>query len=1578
MCCIAVLVVASAAASLRIDDMPLQRDAQLPHSPRGLALAGGDLPEKDEPANIPSSATSQESSVGATGNAEEAAAAPAAADQAPARTSLAGDGHVSVDAPAVAPGSPASGPASPQNGDEQTPPGLSEEWEEQISTVQRGLESLLRESTEDVNRANTTLQRIVAEDDDAEDEVTLPFQGESAAPEPMAQGSTPGGSGLPAAKPGDAAGALPPPSGGTHHRPEVTVVKADVEPQLAGSEQQPGGSARDGAEKGPVPGTGGQSGQGGGANASSLRPGGPKPSTSDSTPAASGNATGGSPPLPTSPATPPAPPSMSDLLLVPSRAGETCDATCERSGELVCKRKRGLLAADCGAMVEAFGCKAPCAQAHGVLLASPALVSDWPAVLAGLLELRERAADAGAAEDGSWDAQSYPQGAADAQRAQGSRSPKSTAKPVAAGGAAAPLLPPSNASGPHDGHTLTCVVPQMLPLDGAPAGSESSAAWALDCAASHPSARRLCPCGRMSALAEENKRLRESLAAEAKERLEELTVLSKHVRDVLRGFASSRLELKEKDMAILEQQEEDEAMARAHAIMEALETVEYETGMVKLADGTTMLFHEAKQEAEDILLDVSDRAKERANERATEALHAEEHAGAGGAQAEGERGSAPPPGGPLTEDEPSGEGADSGPPEEGGTNSGNEPDAPETPPTTPDVPAPTPGGSHPSPQPVGGEDGPGATSSPGPSESMQSTHQATAEPGAQMAASPVAGQGGSSSSEGQPQPGGSAKSPGGAAGGNRQAVPSHGASAGLGRPVASASPHPLSGGDAEPAPKPPGRPAPSGGATSRAHTPHGAGGSTGSGTTASAGTAPTEPRVRPKHAPGEGSGLLGGGSHDPAILSYNAVLLQDIAALLAAAALGGIAAALVGAPPSFGYLLGGAIAGPSGLGLVANLEQVGTVAQFGVVFPLFANGLQFHLKDHARFHKQAAITALALSASLMGLFALLGMATGLVSGVTEGVLIGLAASVCSPGVAIANLVHLGHLTRTAGHIGTGIMAAQDLLMGLLLSLPHALAPYLQHQRKADASHHRHSAGAGHSALPPAAGQTPGTSIGRHLAVAGTGAWEAASGAVAAVASATGAPSPHGRRLAEASAGTLGASHVDAAPHLAAAEASLSAAEQANVSPVFLAAGALLKSAAAFVLVALLTALVSRRIVPSVVDFLGQRGQQRDVHLLALVGLCMVLGVATEAAGLSLEMGAFFAGLMVAGAKDIERVMKAVDPLAQVFSGMFFASIGLVISPSYVLAKAPVIVSAIAVLFVVKTVLLFAVTRWLGFETRHAVITAVALAQVSEYSLIFTGKAHAIGLMDRATYLRWMTATIGALVTSPLFARTAPFILRALGVNADGGAQRPTGATAHGGAAAPMADSGSDCDADPASASPGYGPADGNGLAACAHPGAPEQYSSPSRMGASRWSAQGNNVGGGGSAASPPALPAGTSTTVEGVHSDGELPSQADSTRAESRESASDDGVALWRGRSSTPHEVRHRGAAARDRPGNRAVAAGSTSARVTPTFGGARPPSTLQRASLLAAMSHNARHGADTGDAAQARPLQAHTDLDRV
>jgi len=79
---------------------------------------------------------------------------------------------------------------------------------------------------------------------------------------------------------------------------------------------------------------------------------------------------------------------------------------------------------------------------------------------------------------------------------------------------------------------------------------------------------------------------------------------------------------------------------------------------------------------------------------------------------------------------------------------------------------------------------------------------------------------------------------------------------------------------------------------------------------------------------------------------YDFGLLSNIGVLLVGAAFGGIASSMAQLPASLGYLIGGAVVGPSGLGLVSNWEQVGAVSQFGAVFPLFSMGLEFKPTDH--------------------------------------------------------------------------------------------------------------------------------------------------------------------------------------------------------------------------------------------------------------------------------------------------------------------------------------------------------------------------------------------------------------------------------------------------------------------------------------------------------------------------------------------------------------------------------------------------------------------------------------------------------
>ncbi|XP_020883432.1 K(+) efflux antiporter 4-like [Arabidopsis lyrata subsp. lyrata] len=74
---------------------------------------------------------------------------------------------------------------------------------------------------------------------------------------------------------------------------------------------------------------------------------------------------------------------------------------------------------------------------------------------------------------------------------------------------------------------------------------------------------------------------------------------------------------------------------------------------------------------------------------------------------------------------------------------------------------------------------------------------------------------------------------------------------------------------------------------------------------------------------------------------YICRLISDLVVVIVSATCGGIAFACAGQPVITGYLLAGSIIGPGGLSFVSEMVQVETVAQFGVIFLLFALGLEF-------------------------------------------------------------------------------------------------------------------------------------------------------------------------------------------------------------------------------------------------------------------------------------------------------------------------------------------------------------------------------------------------------------------------------------------------------------------------------------------------------------------------------------------------------------------------------------------------------------------------------------------------------------
>ncbi|XP_028096779.1 K(+) efflux antiporter 4-like isoform X3 [Camellia sinensis] len=178
------------------------------------------------------------------------------------------------------------------------------------------------------------------------------------------------------------------------------------------------------------------------------------------------------------------------------------------------------------------------------------------------------------------------------------------------------------------------------------------------------------------------------------------------------------------------------------------------------------------------------------------------------------------------------------------------------------------------------------------------------------------------------------------------------------------------------------------------------------------------------------------------VLQLDLRLISDLVVLIVSATCGGIAFACAGQPVITGYLLAGSVIGPGGFSFVSELVQVETVAQFGVVFLLFALGLEFSAT------KLRVVRAVAVLGGLLQIFlfmCLCGVTASvclispkfscLCGGeVSEGVFIGAFLSMSSTAVVLKFLMEKSSMNALHGQITIGTLISQDCAVGLLFAL----------------------------------------------------------------------------------------------------------------------------------------------------------------------------------------------------------------------------------------------------------------------------------------------------------------------------------------------------------------------------------------------------------------------------------------------------------------------------------------------------------------------------------------------------------------
>jgi CPA2 family monovalent cation:H+ antiporter-2 len=163
---------------------------------------------------------------------------------------------------------------------------------------------------------------------------------------------------------------------------------------------------------------------------------------------------------------------------------------------------------------------------------------------------------------------------------------------------------------------------------------------------------------------------------------------------------------------------------------------------------------------------------------------------------------------------------------------------------------------------------------------------------------------------------------------------------------------------------------------------------------------------------------------------------------------------------------------------------------------------------------------------------------------------------------------------------------------------------------------------------------------------------------------------------------------------------------------------------------------------------------RSSELFTAVTLLLVLGVGwiTEAAGVSMALGAFLAGILIAETEYRHQVEGTIEPFRGIFLALFFMIVGMGVDLGAI-AERPLAVAALALgLLAAKAAVVGALALCLGQPRGAAVQLALALAQGGEFAFVLFGLAAGFGILDAATVAPLVAAVaITMALTPPLIA-----------------------------------------------------------------------------------------------------------------------------------------------------------------------------------------------------------------------------------
>ena len=172
-------------------------------------------------------------------------------------------------------------------------------------------------------------------------------------------------------------------------------------------------------------------------------------------------------------------------------------------------------------------------------------------------------------------------------------------------------------------------------------------------------------------------------------------------------------------------------------------------------------------------------------------------------------------------------------------------------------------------------------------------------------------------------------------------------------------------------------------------------------------------------------------------------------------------------------------------------------------------------------------------------------------------------------------------------------------------------------------------------------------------------------------------------------------------------------------------------------------------------------ENSELFLLTVIALCLGIALVTESLGLSIEMGAFVAGLTIAEVDYADQALAKMIPLRDTFASLFFASIGMLINPVTLWQNLGVIIGLVALVMIGKAGIIFPIIWRFGYSFKTAVISSLGLNQIGEFSFVLAVLGEKLEFINPVQYDLLIGTTAITLVLTPIGMKFSPEIARKL-------------------------------------------------------------------------------------------------------------------------------------------------------------------------------------------------------------------------